>query len=140
MRLSTALRLATPEHPREAIEARIGVEPIEDVQHRRRELVEQNKRLAALFGPNGRWEEKRKAYRNIIATEIAGKLLAERGKAPTEAELERLACADPRYRRLLRQAHGGHEQYLINQNEIESLTEIINRDQALTRYVTSEPK
>lgn len=143
---------------RAELEERAGIEPIERLQHKRRGIVEE---LAPLQARVGSLEAKRKAYRNVIACELAGlqaasvlpkpdpalEIVSPGGKRKiagerltySEAALERMACADPRYRRLLRAWDGMSARVSVLQTLAAECTELINRDQVLVRYLASEP-
>lgn len=126
---------------RRDLEARIGVDAIEVLQADRRAYVEEAAPLRARFGPGGTWDAQRKAFRSAVANELATSLTAARaGKKPAEDEIERLAAADERVQRWLDAAEADMARYYLLDNRITELTEMINRDQALIRYVTSEPK
>jgi hypothetical protein len=129
-----------PARTRSDIELAIGVEPIEDVQRNRRTAMEQLAPLEAKYGPGGTHDAIRKQYRAAIATEIGLALETKRGKQPSEAELERLAGADPRYAGFLANAEREIAAYHLLKLRVTECTEIINRDQALVRYAANEPK
>jgi len=122
------------------LELQIGVDPIDVLQADRRAVVEDLAPLRAKYGPGGTWDARRKAHRSAIATEIASKLQEERGKAPSEAEVERLAAGDPRVQARLDEAEAEMARYAVLEDECQRYTELLNRGQALIRYVTSEPK
>ena len=161
---------------RAEMEERIGVEPIERLQARRRTLIEERNTLVrqiapyrARFGPRGTWDVRRKILRHAKMTEIINSLERERAQnaavaaavpkvkgapaAPkvkatiSEAEAERLVASDPGYVKMIDSIEGDIAQYEIMEAEIEAkdreidaVTERINRDQALIRYATHEPR
>jgi ribosomal protein L35 len=129
-----------PARTRSDIELAIGVEPIEDVQHNRRKATERNAARRAKYGPGGTFDAERKAYRSHLATEHAERILKERGKPASEAELERLASADLKYRAYLDRAAAEMVDYQLDELTVIECTERINRDQALVRYAANEPK
>lgn len=124
---------------RRDLEAMIGLDPIEVLQADRRALVEEVAPLRARYGPGGTWDAQRKAHRSAVANRIATELTAERSKAPSEAELERLAAGDPDVRRLLDEVEAEMAAYWLLEVRITELTELINRDQVLIRYAANEP-
>jgi hypothetical protein len=114
-------------------------------------------KLRARFGHGGTWDARRKAFRSAIANELAMEALQTSvkkskiekgevktyeipGEKPAEAELERLAAGDPRVQASIDEAEELSALYWRLELQFDELTELINRDQALVRYVTSEPK
>lgn len=123
------------------IEARVGVDFLDVVQEDRRRAVAQLAPLAARVGTASVYDARRKAFRCALANEIGARLTAERnGKHPAEAELERLAAGDPRYRAWLDAAEEEMARYHLLRDEVDRYTEIINRGQALIRWSANEPR
>ena len=130
----------TQARTRADMEAMIGVEGPDGLQHARRTVVAQLAPLRARYGPGGTWDAQRKAHRSAVANEIADRLTRERGKAPSEAEVERLAAGDPRVVEWLDQAEKEMAAYVLLDMQANEWTERINRDQALIRYAANEPR
>lgn len=125
---------------RRDLEARVGVDHIDELQAERRAIVAQLAPLRAQYGPGGTFDARRKAFRSAVANEIALRVTAERGKAPSEAELERLAAGDERVLRWMDAAETDMATYHLLENALAEKTELIRRDDALVRYATFEPK
>lgn len=162
---------------RSEMETKIGVEPIERLQARRRSLIDQKREkvreiapLRAKYGPRGTWDVRRKILRHAKMTEIINTLERERAQiaaiaatqpkpakgqpAPpkvkatiSEAEAERLVASDPGYVQMIDRIEGDIAALEIAEDEIAGLdteisavTERINRDQALIRYASNEPR
>lgn len=121
-------------------EERAGVDPVEVVQADRTAAVRQLAPLEARVGSASVYDARRKAFRCAIQGEIADRLHRERGKAPAESESERLAAADGRYQRWLDDAAAEMAQLHLLRDEVKRYDEIINRGQAVLRFLTSEPK
>jgi hypothetical protein len=134
--------MATMQEPRTRrdLEATIGVDFIEVLQADRRALIQEIAPLRARYGPGGTWDARRKAVRSARANEIAGELTRERGKAPSEAEVERLAAGDAFTLAQLDAAEEEMARYYLLEDRIQELTELIRRDDLLIRYAAFEPK
>lgn len=122
------------------IEMTIGVDRIEVLQADRRALVKDVAPLRAKYGPGGVFDARRKAFRSAVANEIADRITRERGKAPSEAELERLAAGDERVIAWLDRAEQEMAEYHLLEDRIQELTELVRRDESLIRFCAFEPK
>lgn len=128
------------ERTRRDLEATVGVEPIESLQADRRQIIEELAPLRAKYGPGGTWDAQRKAHRSAVANALGLAIHKETGKKPSEAELERLAAGDERVQTWLDDAEKEMAEYFKLEIRATELTELINRDQALIRYATMEPR
>lgn len=134
--------MATTQAPRTLrdFEETVGVDPIDVLQADRRAVIEELAPLRAKYGPGGTWDARRKAFRSAVANEIAMRLVAERSKAPSETELERLAAGDERVLRWLDDVEQEMARYHLLEDHAQSMTELINRGQAILRYASNEPR
>jgi len=113
-----------------ALEARADIEPLDALQQKRREIVKEYAPLEALFGGGNTrlFDAKRKAYRAVIELKVqvnpADYGLAA-GKAPTEAAIERAACAAPAYAEYLLKGEEAMVRYLNLKNELAEIEERI---------------
>lgn len=132
---------------RAELEEAIGVEPIEALQHKRRMLIQQVAPLRAKYGERGTWEARRKLIRFGKMNEVIAALEKERAgnekaseRKVSEAEAERIAGSSTEYVKLLDIMEQEMARYILLEDEITSLTERINRDNALIKYATFEPR
>lgn len=125
---------------RAELEEAIGVEPVEKLQHQRRMLIQQVAPLRAKYGERGTWEARRKIIRFGKMNEIIGALEQAGEKAPSEAKAERLAGSSTEYVKLIDIMEQEMARYILLEDEITALTERINRDNALIKYATFEPR
>lgn len=126
-------------NPREAIELRVGVQPVEELHEQRRALVERGKALAALYGRYGLWDARRKVMLALAARRVRERY-NKAGKRPTAALVDELAHADPTYTAFVEQSVDEAAEWAVLSDQINAVTETINRDQALIRYTAMEPK
>lgn len=125
------------DHQRE-IEARAGVFPLDELQAEREHLTQTNSRIKAIHGPFGTYNDLRKIELAQAAQRVRAAWTGE--KAPSEALVDSLAHADEEYVRWVRQASSDRAAFETVEDRITAITEMINRGQALLRYVSSEPK
>lgn len=133
--LRRGLAVVPTNERRYELELAEGVEPIDRLQAARREAVG---RLAVLEGKYEVWDARRKMHRAGISNELALEIEKEKGKKPSEAELERLAAADPRTVTFLDAAEEWLAELFITRNEVKEYDEIVNRDQAVLRLRARE--
>lgn len=118
----------------EALEARAGLESLDVLQARRRQIADRITALEAVHGPGGIWDERRRSLRGVIATEIR-ELLRDEGRKVTEAEIEDRSHADPRYIAFLDAGLEERIEYLTLKTKRDEITERIkNREFALLAY------
>jgi hypothetical protein len=122
---------------RREVEARIGVDSIEVLQADRAQYMSD---LATLRAFDKAFDGERKAVRSVILIEIRDKMVSEGKKAPGFDLLEAEASADPRYRTWLDQATTKLATKETLDMRVQEITELINRDQALIRFATAEPR
>ena len=119
------------------IEARVGIAPLDALQADRRALVTQVAPLKGLYGPFGGFDARRKVLLAICASEAREG--AREGKV-TEAAITDAAHAHEAYRDWIDRTEQQRAEYIVMEEAISAITERIHRDNALIRYVTSEPK
>ena len=119
------------------IEARVGVASLDELQADRRALVTQVAPLRALYGPFGGFDARRKVLLAICASEA--REAAREGKV-TEAAITDAAHAHEAYRDWIDRTEQQRAEYTLLEDAINAINERIHRDNALIRYVTSEPK
>lgn len=126
-------------NPREEIELRAGVQPIEELHAERRHLIEQGKQMAALYGRFGMWDARRKVMLALAARRVRERF-NKAGKRPSAAIVDEMAHGDATYTAFIEQSVQEAGEWQVIQNEINTVTETINRDQALIRFGAMEPK
>jgi hypothetical protein len=119
------------------IEARVGIAPLDALQADRRALVTQVAALKGLYGPFGGFDARRKVLLAICASEARE---AAREVKTTEAAITDAAHAHEAYRDWITRTELERAEYIVLEDAITAITERIHRDNALIRYVTSEPK
>ena len=119
------------------IEARVGVTPLDELQADRRALVAQVAPLRGLYGPFGGFDARRKVLLAICATTARE---GARDTKITEAAITDAAHAHEAYRDWINRSELERAEYIVMEDAISAITERIHRDNALIRYVTSEPK
>lgn len=129
-----------PSRARMELEMGIGVEPIEALQAKRHALVQQIAPLRARYGPSGTWDARRKVIRQAKQNEVVLMLTQQRGKAPSEAEGERLANGTPQALAALDEVEREMARYYLLEDQIKQIDELLLRDHALIRYSASEPR
>ena len=124
-------------NPREAIEQRIGVQPIEELLDQRRTLVGKVAGLRALYGSFGTWDARRK---NLLAG-VTAKLRAQyvlAGVKITEAALSDEAHASGEYATFITESTHRRAEWIRLENDVQDINDLIARDQALARHVAAE--
>lgn len=122
------------------LESRADVDSLEDLQQRRRALIEANGRLIALYGAFGHYDDHRKA--RVEAAKIAARmqLSAGRDKKPTEAEIDAYAYGSEEYGAFLDTALTEKIHCLTVLNEISEIEEKIRGRELAIRAYCAEPK
>lgn len=123
--------------PRQEIEARAGIENLEELQEERRRLVREFGALDKLFGNRKEgWQASRRAHRDGIATTIE----RERGEALSEAKLERLANADDRHTRFVATTEAQYDRWFELRILISEVEERIESRKAEMYFASSEAR
>jgi hypothetical protein len=116
-----------------------GVTTLDSLQAKRAALASANAALWARYGDGGTFGQRRDNLFAAIAIEKRGQLEAE-GKKVTEPMVEAAVRADSRYRRVIKMAERHRAEFYLNNNAIKDLDEKMFRDNAVIRYLTTEPK
>lgn len=136
-------------HPREAAsqaeaspnpmsdaEARMGVQPIDELLAEREALVRKAAPLAARYGSFGTWDARRKEMLALCALKVREEY--DGTDRLTDGKVDTLAHAHPDYTAFLIQSETEKARYLMIEDRIQGITERINRGQAVARYLTAE--
>ena len=119
------------------VEARMGIPPLEGLLAERDELVTKTARLRAKHGPFGSFDALRKIEWCKIATLLRAEALSI-GQKLTESALEQAAHADLRYIDFVIQATQEKSDWVVAENRIAGIADIILRANAVARYLTAE--
>ena len=121
------------------IEARIGIEPLDELLDLRGKLVAQAASLYALYGPFGTAEHRRKVSLAMAELQVR-RDLTDSGEKATEGKVDAMARTHPTYLGFLDGMEAGRAEWLVTETRIQSITDRISRGNALTRYAATEPK
>lgn len=129
--------LATAEQRMREKEEEIGITPLELLHAEIDKLKPRHQALAGRYADMRVWERKAKSLVLSYALEHR-RLTRERGEKVTEAAVEAMAYADPRYIEFLEQSENDKAEYEWLTVEMQNLRERINRGQALLRAHAAE--
>jgi chorismate mutase len=135
--MATPDRVTTPRTPMGDAEARLGIQPIEELLAERAHLVKQVADLRARFGPGGTWDALRKVEVSRIKAVIIAEAAREKIKVRVE-DMDVLAHADARYVSFVTMATQERGRWAILEDQIAGITETINRGQVVARFATAE--
>lgn len=136
-------------------EMRADIPSLEELQHKRREIMKEYAPLAAKYkgarGQGSLADSARKRHRSLIMKSIVIEMRQEWEKPsgnpsivrgafsePAENKLERLANADPRHIQFCEDVEKEVQRYLWLENEIDEINEIIQSRQAEIYAYTKE--
>lgn len=122
-----------------ALEQRVGIEPLDELLAHRAQYVQMASRMHALYGPFGTIEHRRKVALAAAYLQVREDFAAS-GTKGTEAQIDAHARTHPTYLKFLDEMEKGRAEYLVIENELQSITDRINRGNVLTRYAATEPK
>jgi hypothetical protein len=128
-----------------------GVTTLESLQAKRAALATANAALWARYGDGGTFGQKRDNLFAVIAIEKRNDLEANaplvtdskgntKKAAVTEPMVEAAVRVDPRYTKCIDDAESERARFYLNNNAIKDLDEKMFRDNAIIRYLTTEPK
>lgn len=119
------------------IEARIGLQPLEELLAERDTLVQQVADLRARHGPFGTYQDIRKIQLASIAATLRAKAVAEERKL-TEAAIDEAAHADGRYVDFVTMATREKAEWAVAENRIQGIGDTIRRANAIAHYLAAE--
>ena len=118
-----------------------GVQTLESLQNKRAALATNNAALWARYGDGGTFGQKRDNLYALIAVEKRREMEeAEPTKKITEAMIDHAVRTDKRYVGCIDDAESERTRFYLNNNAIKDLDEKMFRDNAIIRYLTTEPK
>lgn len=118
------------------LEDRIGILPLDRLLAQREQVVREAASLYALYGPFGTAEHRRKVALALAELQVR----AEATEKMTEGKVDALARTHQTYLAFLDQMEAGRAEWLVTETTIQSITDLITRGNALTRYAATEPK
>ena len=121
------------------IEDRIGIGHVDEHQAAWLKLSKEVAPLRALYGPGGTWPDKRKADLSAIRMMLRARYASSEEKV-SEARLDEEAHAHRAYTDQLTIATDDRKRMAILEDEMRTLEWRVNREQALIRYTTQEPR
>lgn len=116
-----------------------GITALESVQAKRAALATTNAGLWARYGDGGTFSKKRDILYAVIAVEKRAALAAQHAKV-TEPMVDAAVLTDLRYINCINDAEDERTRFYVNNDAIKSLDEKMFRDNAVIRYLTTEPK
>jgi hypothetical protein len=123
----------------EEVELRAGVEPIDALLHRRRELVEKVATLRAVYGSFGTWDYQRKCELSRIKSLVRLQAMKDSRKVNND-QVDEEAHEHPDYTAFVVRATKERADYFRLEAQLEEIDYRVNRGQALIRFVSSEPR
>ena len=121
------------------IENRIGIGHVDEHQAAWLKLSKEVAPLRALYGPGGTWPDKRKADLSSIRMLLRARYASSEEKV-SEARLDEEAHCHRAYTDAITVATEERTHMAAIEDEMKSLEYLINREQALIRYTTQEPR
>jgi hypothetical protein len=121
------------------VEARMSVQPIEELLAERAVLVKRVADLRARYGPGGVFNDLRKVQLAQISALIRAQAVRDTRKT-TESQLDEEAHADPRYVGFITAATKDRAEWAILEDQIQGIDETIARGQAVARFVSAEAR
>ena len=126
-------------NPMQDAEIRCGVQPAQELLDERTLLVEKVADLKAVYGSFGTFDHLRK----IELSRIKGLLRAQATRdkvTKTIPQLDEEAHEHADYIDFITTATRERAQWIRMDNAVESITALLNRGQAMIRYIASEPR
>lgn len=125
--------------PMSDTEARMGIQPVAELHAERALLTKKAARLSALYGGFGIWDARRKEMLALCTLKIRdAELDKESPRRLTDKMLDAEAHAHPEYTAFLSRSVEEKAAWLVMEDDINSITERINRGQSVARYLTAE--
>jgi len=120
-------------------QVRAGAPDLDDLHDKRRTIIETHGELMALHRNKSLLDARRKETLALCALEVRNQLENE-GKKATEAMVDNMAHAHPRYRQWISDTIVEGAKALMYENLVQEVDELVNRGQAVMRQYSSEPK
>mgnify|MGYP001611761554 FL=1 len=124
-------------NPRQATEARLSIQPIEELHDQRRTLVERHAALKADHGSFGKWDHKRKTLLAGVKMKLRAQYAAA-GARVSNDQVDDEAHAHPDYTTFVTESTLKAAEWIRVENAIQEINELIQRDNLLGRHVSQE--
>ena len=126
-------------NPRQAIEARLSIQPIEELHDQRRLLVEKHAALKADHGSFGKWDHKRKTLLAGVKMKLRAQYVANGVKISND-QLDDEAHAHPDYIVFVTDSTLKAAEWIRAENAIQEINELVQRDNLLGRHASQEAR
>ena len=116
------------------LEARAGLDDLSALHAKRDALVKTASNLYARFGPFGTAEARRKSALALAAMQVR----ADATERLTEKAIEDASRTHKTYLACLDEMEDGRATWLVLENKIQNITDVIQRGPALARFAAAE--
>ena len=123
----------------EEVELRAGVEPIDQLLHQRRGLVEKVATLRAVYGAFGTWDHQRKCELSRIKSLIRLQAMKDSRKVNND-QVDEEAHAHPDYTVFITRATNERAEFFRLEAQIEDIDYRIRRGQSLMYFAGGEQR
>lgn len=123
--------------PRQSIEARLFIQPIEELHEQRRLLVDRHAMLRADHGSFGKWDFKRKTLLAGVKMKLRAQYVGA-GVRVSNDQLDDEAHAHPDYTQFVTDSTLKAAEWIRAENAIQEINELIQRDNLLGRHSSQE--
>lgn len=124
---------------REAVQARMNVQPVEELLEQRAHLIKQNSKRQALYGASSTWKTRRDMLSAMIALEVRRELATE-GEKVTDKIVEAHVLTDQRFKAFIDATEDEIAAFHIAQDAIEAINDLLLRDAAIARHTAMEAR
>lgn len=125
--------------PFNELQARAGLPDIDEALAERSRLIREWASHAALYDHFGMWDAERKKRLAVAALQVRAAKDAL-GAKYTQGMVEDEAHAWPAYVKFLNESVQGKAEWLVAKDQIDAITQRIQRANVLARFAASEPK
>lgn len=126
--------------PMAEAEARLGIQPIDELLDQRHHLVDKVADLRAQYGPFGTFDHIRKIELARLKGLVRAQAVRDGIKKLTNDEVDDTAHDHPDYRDLITRATRDRAAWVRLEAEIEAIDATINRGQAVARFAAAEAR
>lgn len=123
--------------PTGQMEAKAGIQPLEELLAERDVIVKKLAPLRAKYGPGGTYADLRRIKLAKVAAIIRAEAARDKVKL-TQAQIEDMAHADPRYVDFVVTATQERERWIRGENAMQDIQDTIMRGQAIARMYAAE--
>ena len=127
-------------NPRQAIEARVGIQPIEELLDERDGYIQRAKLLHGAYGTFGTYGDTRKSELSRVRAMLRAQYHDAKATGVTEARLDEEAHCHPDYTKVITAATLGRAELYELENRITDVNDLIRRDNNLTYHSSAEAR